>query len=649
MSLRKMCYELVTEALLNLPSNDAMAEAAPDTRQQQVIVDSFVVKILGSLCRMSDLYSTGVTSIQQLERSRQPLPDLDGLYILKPSQESIERLLADFKAGQDAQHRQVKLAFVRPLQDKLMEMLVDCPALSQRLSHLVEIPLSFIHIQDRGFHFGLQDELQQCLHPTQDSEPLLKEVAGRLVDVCRCLQDYTPIIRLGPMEVCNQLAQYFSAEMEKAKPIGAKPRDIPTQLLILDRSYDMAAPLVHEYTYEAAAMDVLDGSIIDVDKWTAKPGETEALLSDKDPVWEWLKNLHIESAKEKIQAEANTIAAKEQKKDDKDVTIKDLLAQLRGSPQFKEKVDQLNLHMQLLQHTSRRLTDEKLFEEYEKGDSLGLLEQCIACGVDDRGKDVSGSQLVDSLNKVFTKFDFLTSRSKLRLLMLFFACVSQIADNVQQRLMDQARLERIDKDALLRFIAQLKEVPDKLRQHRGGKGPQHNVTKDMHARFKRIAAEDGRYQLSRFEPRLKLLLEQAAARKLSPDAFPSFGSATAPAGGGSHFFAASAGGASTAAAGKNNSWAFTEESNGGAPAVVVPVTQRILVFIIGGVTFSELRAASEVAKELRDTEICVGGTCLLTPSRFVESFRQDSGRSCDLHQNDVKAGNPSPEMPLLNR
>eukprot|EP00971_Amphidinium_carterae_P307198 6105425-Amphidinium_carterae.1 len=54
------------------------------------------------------------------------------------------------------------------------------------------------------------------------------------------------------MEACNKLAQFFAADMEKAKPIGAKPRDIPTQLLILDRSFDMAAPLVHEYTYEAS-------------------------------------------------------------------------------------------------------------------------------------------------------------------------------------------------------------------------------------------------------------------------------------------------------------------------------------------------------------------------------------------------------------
>eukprot|EP00971_Amphidinium_carterae_P268672 5330012-Amphidinium_carterae.1 len=117
----------------------------------------------------------------------------------------------------------------------------------------------------------------------------------------------------------------------------------------------------------------------------------------------------------------------------------------------------------------------------------------------------------------------------------------------------------------------------------------------MHARFKRLAQEDGRYKLSRFEPRLKLLLEQLAARKLSPETFPSFGSASAPAGGGSHFFAASAG--TGTAGGKSNSWAFTEETNGGGPAVVVPVTQRILVFIMGGVTFSELRAASEVAKD----------------------------------------------------
>eukprot|EP00403_Amphidinium_massartii_P022659 CAMPEP_0178403624 /NCGR_PEP_ID=MMETSP0689_2-20121128/17465_1 /TAXON_ID=160604 /ORGANISM="Amphidinium massartii, Strain CS-259" /LENGTH=649 /DNA_ID=CAMNT_0020024585 /DNA_START=95 /DNA_END=2044 /DNA_ORIENTATION=+ len=611
-----MCRELITEALLPLPSAD-LGEGAPDMMQQQVIADAFIIKVLGSLCKMGDLHSAGVTSIELLERSRQPLPELDGLYLARPTQENIERILADFKASSEPQHRQVTLAFVRPLQEKLMEALVECPALVQRVNHLVEVPLSFVHIQDRGFHFGMLDELVQFLAAPPGS--LIKEIAGRLVDVCRCLQDFNPSVRLGGTEMCNQFGQFFLADLENAKPVGAKPSDIPTTVLVLDRSFDLAAPLVHEYTYEAAAMDVLDGTVIDVDKWSAKPAEKEALLSDSDAVWEMLKNTHIDEAMARTQAEVDALSHREQGRDKADVSIKDLMAQLRGSPQFKEQVEQLDLHMNLLQQTIRKLNEERLFEEYEKGDTLGLLEQRIACGVDENGKDVKPAQFVESLAKVFTRFDFLTSTAKLRLLMLLFACVSNVADNVQQRLLDQAKLEDEDREACLRFVAQLREVPDKQRYHHG-KGALHNVTKDSHARYKRLAREDGRYQLSRFEPRLKLLLEQLAGRKLSQDFFPSYG-ASGQVAGGSHFFAASGGSGA-----KSNSWAFTEDSTGG-PSVVVPVTQRILVFIIGGVTFSELRSAAEVSKELRDTEICVGGTCLLTPKRFLESYRPSVARA----------------------
>merc|ERR1712223_998672 len=51
--------------------------------------------------------------------------------------------------------------------------------------------------------------------------------------------------------------------------------------------------------------------------------------------------------------------------------------------------------------------------------------------------------------------------------------------------------------------------------------------------------------------------------------------------------------------------------------------RRVIVFILGGITHSEFRIDSEIAKDLRynNAEIIVGGSKILTPSAFIKDLR----------------------------
>ena len=51
--------------------------------------------------------------------------------------------------------------------------------------------------------------------------------------------------------------------------------------------------------------------------------------------------------------------------------------------------------------------------------------------------------------------------------------------------------------------------------------------------------------------------------------------------------------------------------------------RRVIVFILGGITHSEFRIASEIAKDPRynNAEIIVGGSKILTPSVFIKDLR----------------------------
>ena len=126
----------------------------------------------------------------------------------------------------------------------------------------------------------------------------MSSIAGKLADVCRCLQVNAPTIRHAQSESCRSIATRVQEQLS----VFRLPRDgqVPCQLLIVDRSVDLVAALVHEYTYEAAAYDLLDGSMLDVDRHivTVKgPPAREVLLSDADTLWERLRHTHLNDVK----------------------------------------------------------------------------------------------------------------------------------------------------------------------------------------------------------------------------------------------------------------------------------------------------------------------------------------------------------------
>ncbi|CAE8641305.1 unnamed protein product [Polarella glacialis] len=76
-------------------------------------------------------------------------------------------------------------------------------------------------------------------------------------------------------------------------------------------------------------------------------------------------------------------------------------------------------------------------------------------------------------------------------------------------------------------------------------------------------------------------------------------------------------------------WSFATPGAGPGTSPNAPpeVTQRVIIFVLGGFTHSELRAAAEVEHKMpRGTEVLIGGTSLLTPRRLIRALRpQRSG------------------------
>merc|ERR1712216_867919 len=113
------------------------------------------------------------------------------------------------------------------------------------------------------------------------------------------------------------------------------------------------------------------------------------------------------------------------------------------------------------------------------------------------------------------------------------------------------------------------------------------------------AERSGRYEIPAvsFEPRLKELLERLAAQTLSEVDYPrleNIDQSTVSVGGVGGLRAAASAGAPTAP----DTWSFAGAEKSAAAAGSQEVTRRLVVFVLGGISSSELRAAAEVSSSL---------------------------------------------------
>ena len=136
--------------------------------------------------------------------------------------------------------------------------------------------------------------------------------------MCASLGEY-PVIRYykprAPTHeasiLCSHLARFVQDELDRFAhfqkdfpPPSNRPRGV---LLIVDRSMDLITPLLHEFTYQALAYDILP--IKEGDKTTyktvinegAQNEETKEMeIGENDKVWVDYRHAHMKDVLEKL-------------------------------------------------------------------------------------------------------------------------------------------------------------------------------------------------------------------------------------------------------------------------------------------------------------------------------------------------------------
>jgi syntaxin-binding protein 1 len=333
-------------------------------------------------------------------------------------------------------------------------------------------------------------------------------------------------------------------------------------------------------------------------KYTTQSGSGEsitkdALLNESDELWSELRHQHIAKVIEVIKARMsdiiqNNASAALQKRTGSDVSITQMASVIRELPEFRQTMSKLGQHVAIAQQCMDAFTRESLID-------ISQLEQTMSTGLDEEGKEFRGAKLVQQLSE--TLRGNLSKLQKIRLLAIFVMSQRGVSGEDRGQLIRTARLTGPEQQIILNF--------EKLGQAMyTAQGP--NRTGVFSGLFKgksaaggaraAPAATDGDYSNTRHIPEIRTILDQFITGELSPEKFHSSGPA-----------APVAGEAKVASVRTRRFGAETQAKFSGG---------RFLVFVAGGITYSEIRSISELEVQHKK-EILIGGSHILNPKTYV--------------------------------
>jgi syntaxin-binding protein 1 len=274
--------------------------------------------------------------------------------------------------------------------------------------------------------------------------------------------------------------------------------------------------------------------------------------------------------------------------------MKDLSQMLKKMPQYQKELSAYALHLNLAEDCVHLFTP--------KIKQLCEVEQNLAMGADANGDKIKDhmKNIVPLLLDNDIKID-----DKLRLIMLFLLHKNGITDDNLQKLLHHAMIPDDKKQIILNLQSmgmQILQEPSKPTSRR------RNIPQNRKER------EGSSYQLSRWAPYVKDLMEDAIEDKLDMRQFPFL--SNRPLASGMGFSGSSA----------RPTW--HRSGTGQSEKRVGP---RLIVFVLGGLCYSEMRTAYEVTKENKKWEVIIGSDQIITPRTFLNNLSESESFS-DLNE-----------------
>ncbi|KAL0228074.1 hypothetical protein RCL1_004217 [Eukaryota sp. TZLM3-RCL] len=549
--------------------NDVVGSVNREGQWKVLIVDDQMLSVANSVVSPYEIMERGVALVERMRpnKDRERLPEFDAIYLLCPTAHNVSILIDDFKSS-SPQYQSAHVFFSASLsQNLLSELRSSNLVTSRRLKSVKEVPLRFLAFEPNVFLSPSLPPLSTLFPAPNASSSSITSLTGlsssmeEFATVISAL-NLKPVIRfrkcaLGVNNLAaSKLASYLNL---RSSPNDNSPSDCT--ILILDRIMDMEAPLIHELSYQALVFDAIPSSVkvpSSLVYRTSGNEERHVFLDESDEFWKTSRYQHIAEVCERLRDLAQCLPDSGLG-NSQEMSIGDLRKAMTNLPGYQEQVRRVTNHLEITGKCLERISADKLHPIME-------LEQELVTGEDEDGKSI-GTMGFKKVSDVLQGERLSLDICK-RLLLLYFV--------------SQEKSGSVPFKQRQHMINDLASIPS---QEQGCFNALSSLTmtgfvnqrKARRSLRRRQLIDDSKYALCRFTPRFRAIVDDWLGNRLDNDQFPFLFPGTAVS--------------------RRNS--------------------KLIVYIIGGITGSELRVLNELAP---DSQVLIGGTSIINPGEFVSQL-----------------------------
>jgi len=422
----------ISNSLVELLKNHIMEDMIKQvtSKSKILLVDSYTHDIIFSIFTRNELANENIELIYKIDR-KDSFPSYDAIYFVTPTETTIQYIINDF--NKKNMYASANIFFTNIISDYLISKL---KIISNSIEILKELYIDFFVFESRVFTVRSPESFQR-IYSQKYQDSTLDDISDKVMSLLATLGDYPDIRYYDPECRNNTIASKFAYKLqEKLDKLAEIDNEFPkktpykrTNMIIVDRSYDLVGPLLHDFYYQGMANDISDIENGVIYRYTLSNGTNkQEKLNESEEFWNDIRHMYISDAMEYIKEKVDECTKVFANGDD-NVNLNKLKLQMFEVPKQLIIKEKAAMHQKLIEECMNYYTDSK-----EINRDVATIEQDLA---DER---INSSKYLEQIESMVQDRN-LNMREKMQLIMLFVLCSKTISRETISNLCTNAGID----------------------------------------------------------------------------------------------------------------------------------------------------------------------------------------------------------------